>query len=107
MTISVGMIVKNEEKLLPKCLESIIDYVEEVIVVDNGSTDQTLAIAQHYGCKIISAASASENEGRDAYLEVATQPWIFVIDADERMTPKGAQALHQAATQAPSEIIGF
>lgn len=47
--VSLCMIVKDEEEYLPKCLKSIKDIVDEIIVVDTGSTDKTIEIAQNYG----------------------------------------------------------
>jgi glycosyltransferase involved in cell wall biosynthesis len=51
-TISVCMIVKNEEKLLPRCLKSIQNLTDEIILVDTGSEDRTVEIAERFGCKI-------------------------------------------------------
>jgi glycosyltransferase involved in cell wall biosynthesis len=51
-TLSLCMIVKKEEKLLPGCLESVKDYVDEIIIVDTGSTDGTVGIAKRYNAKV-------------------------------------------------------
>ena len=51
-TISACMIVKNEEKFLPQCLKSIKDAVDEIIIVDTGSTDKSVEIAQSFGAKV-------------------------------------------------------
>jgi len=51
-TLSACMIVKNEEKFLAQCLQSIKNAVDEIIVVDTGSTDRTVEIAQSFGAKI-------------------------------------------------------
>ena len=51
-TLSLCMIVKNEEKFLPTCLESAKDYVDEIIIVDTGSTDKTVEIAERYNAKV-------------------------------------------------------
>lgn len=48
ITISLCMIVKNEENVLARCLESVKDIVDEIIIVDTGSTDKTKQIAYHY-----------------------------------------------------------
>ncbi|MAG36346.1 MAG: glycosyl transferase, partial [Dehalococcoidia bacterium] len=51
-TISLCMIVKNEERDLPRCLRSAAPWVDEIIVVDTGSTDRTVSIAQSFGARI-------------------------------------------------------
>ena len=51
-TISLCMIVKNEEKHLARCLDSVAELVEEIIIVDTGSTDRTIEIASNYTSKI-------------------------------------------------------
>lgn len=52
MSLSLCMIVKNEEAALPKCLSSVANVVNEVIVLDTGSSDRTPQIAQQYGAKV-------------------------------------------------------
>ena len=83
-TISVCMIVKNEEKDLPRLLETIHDAVDEIIVVDTGSTDRTKEIASAYKAKVydfpwINDFSAARNES----LKYATKDYILWLDADD------------------------
>ncbi|MFC5528955.1 glycosyltransferase [Cohnella yongneupensis] len=87
--ISVCMIVKNEEAFLQRCLQSVRAYVDEIVIVDTGSTDRTKEIAQTYTDKIydfvwINDFSAARNES----LKHATGKWILVMDADEYMEEK-------------------
>ncbi|WP_171056269.1 tetratricopeptide repeat-containing glycosyltransferase family 2 protein [Paenibacillus sinopodophylli] len=86
LPISLCMIVRDEERFLPACLDSAEAYVSEIIIVDTGSSDRTVAIAEHYGAKVVHAAwmddfAAARNQG----LELAALPWILVLDADERL----------------------
>ncbi|KAF6587334.1 MULTISPECIES: glycosyltransferase [Paenibacillus] len=83
-TISLCMIVKNEEQVLERCLESVKNIVHEIIIVDTGSTDATLDIARKYTDKIhffkwINDFSAARNES----IKNATSDYILVLDADE------------------------
>lgn len=83
-SISLVMIVKNEEANLPRCLDSFKDIVQEIIVVDTGSTDRTVEIAKCYGARVeyfpwVDDFSAARNES----LKYATCDWIMRIDADE------------------------
>lgn len=84
MLISACMIVKNEQKMLEKTLSNLINLVDEVILVDTGSTDETKKIAAKYGSKVfdfpwINDFSAARNES----LKHAQGEWIIWVDADE------------------------
>lgn len=82
--ISLCMIVKDEEDGLRRCLESVRGIVDEIIIVDTGSADDTLRIAALYGAKIIRAEwNGDFAAARNQSLTAATQPWILVLDADE------------------------
>lgn len=84
MKISACMIAKNEEKVIARCIESYREAVDEIIVVDTGSTDQTVAIAKSLGAKVfhfqwIDDFSAAKNYA----LSKAKGDWIVFLDADE------------------------
>lgn len=84
-TISACLIVKNEEELLPDCLSSIKDLVDEMIVVDTGSTDKTIEIAKSWGAKVYEHPWQNDFAfHRNQSIDYATSEWIFIIDADER-----------------------
>ena len=51
-TISLCLIAKNEEEVIGRCIESVMDIVDEIIVIDTGSTDNTIAVAEKYGAKV-------------------------------------------------------
>jgi tetratricopeptide (TPR) repeat protein len=83
--ISACMIVKDEEKLLPECLLSIRDWVDEIVLVDTGSSDRTREIAQEFGARVIEQPwSGDFSHHRNFSIEQASGDWIFIIDADER-----------------------
>ena len=88
-TITFAMITKNEEVLLPQCLENIKNFVNEIIIVDNYSTDRTVKIAKRFGA-IIYYASHNDNKSRlrNIYLRRACCDWILTLDADERIARK-------------------
>jgi len=82
--VSLCMIVKNEQSYLPGCLNSIKDVVDEIIIVDTGSTDKTVEIAESFGAKIYyfdwnNNFSVARNES----LKYATKDWILIMDADD------------------------
>ena len=83
-SLSLCMIVKNEEINLPRCLDSVKDYVDEIIIVDTGSTDKTIEIAKQYTNKVIESPWCNDfSYSRNVSLEYATGDWILVLDADE------------------------
>ncbi|MBO1225345.1 MAG: glycosyltransferase [Candidatus Scalindua sediminis] len=93
-TLSLCMIVKNEEKLLPRCLESVKDHVDEIIIVDTGSTDKTVEIAKSYNAKIYHHAwENSFSKARNYSLKYATCEWILILDADEEIDKEDAHKL--------------
>ncbi len=107
-TISACMIVKNEEELLPGCLESIRSWVDEIIIVDTGSTDKTVEIAKSYGAKIYHQEWTKDfSFHRNYSISKATCDWVFIIDADEEFVEDDLPALRQATAQDDYRIISF
>lgn len=88
MKISLCMIVKNEQKFIKMCLDSALPLVDEAIIVDTGSTDNTKNIIREYGDKIKLIEANWENDfskARNIYLENAAGDWILVLDGDEEI----------------------
>ncbi|MBO6209948.1 MAG: glycosyltransferase family 2 protein, partial [Schwartzia sp.] len=84
MRISACYIVKNEAARLSRSLASLSDAVDEIVVVDSGSSDDTIKIAEQYGARVFSVPWRDDfSAARNASLEKATGDWILVVDADE------------------------
>ena len=82
--ISLCMIVKNEEKVLARCLDSIVDLMDEIIIVDTGSTDSTKEIAGRYTDKIYDFTWVDDfSAARNFAFSKATKEYIYSADADE------------------------
>lgn len=82
--LSLVMIVKNEERTLARCLESVKDLVDEMIIVDTGSTDKTIDIATSYGAKLFYFDWVGDfSVARNFALSKANGEWRLVLDADE------------------------
>lgn len=93
-TLSLVMIVKDEEKTIGKCLEHAHAAVDEIIVVDTGSTDATKQIAAEYNAKIYDFPwNHHFSEARNYAIAQATSDWNFVLDADEYMSAGGRDVL--------------
>ncbi len=82
--ISACYIVKNEEKNLPRSIDSLKSAVDEIVVVDTGSTDKTIEVAKNYGAKIIETTWEDDfSAPRNLAIENASGDWIIFLDADE------------------------
>ena len=78
------MIVKNEEKDLARCLDSVCGQVDEIIIVDTGSTDGTVEIAQRYNARVAKIEWPGDFAlARNMSIKMAVSDWILVLDADE------------------------
>jgi len=87
--LAFALIVKNEARMLPGCIASIRAAADEIVVVDTGSDDGTPDIARDLGARVISYAWNDDfAAARNASLDACTAPWVFVIDADERLAPE-------------------
>ena len=94
LTLSLCMIVKDEEEMLPGCLEPLRGVVDEMIVVDTGSTDRTVEIAESFGARVVHFPwNGSFADARNASIEAATGDWVIYLDADEHMEPADARGL--------------
>ena len=91
------MIVKNEQAVLPQCLNSVKDIVDEMVVLDTGSTDRTPAIAREFGAKVYNFEWCHDfSVARNESLKYVQGDWILVLDADEMLVPEVAPMLKQA-----------
>lgn len=89
ITISLCMIVKNEEKILKRCLDSVADLVDEIIIADTGSTDATRAIAAQYTEHVYDYTWIDDfSAARNDVFSKATKEYIYSADADEVLSPE-------------------
>jgi len=95
--LSLAMIVKNEEKNLGKCLGSVKGLVDEIVIVDTGSTDKTLEIAKASGAKVEHFAWTDNfSEARNKSLSLCSGDWILSLDADEMLDSQEHMTIKQA-----------
>lgn len=92
ITISLCMIVKNEEAVLARCLDSIADLMDEIIIVDTGSTDKTKEIACRYTDKVYDFPwTGNFSDARNFSFSKASKEYIYCADADEELDPENRE----------------
>jgi glycosyltransferase involved in cell wall biosynthesis len=95
-TLSLCMIVKDEEAHLPRCLASIAGVADELVVVDTGSQDRTVEIARGYGAKVVEWPWQDDfAAARNVSLDHATGDWIIYLDADEELVAEDREVLRE------------
>jgi glycosyltransferase involved in cell wall biosynthesis len=103
--VSACIIARDEERVLPRCLESIRDACDELCIVDTGSSDRTSAIARASGARVIRFTGCNDRAGRiidfararNRSLALATGRWALWIDADEVLAPRSAALVRRIA----------
>ncbi len=105
-TISLCMIVKNEEQWLQQCLDSVKGLVSEVIIVDTGSTDKTKDIAKQYGAKVFDFTWNDDfAAARNFSISKASCEWILWVDADETIAEKDHDMIKQLIAESKFPLI--
>ncbi|PSB27020.1 glycosyltransferase family 2 protein [Stenomitos frigidus] len=105
--LSLCMIVKNESEHLARCLSSAQAYVDEIVVVDTGSQDDTVAIAQRYGATLYYFDWCDDfAAARNFSVGKVTGDWILILDADETLMVETG-TLRQQLAASPSELMGY
>ncbi len=104
-SVSLCMIVKNEEQDLAACLESVGDLPSEIIIVDTGSTDRTVEIARAFGAQVKHFTWRNDfAAARNESLKYAAGDWIFWMDADDRLSPDNLDRLKQALVCGQADV---
>ena len=85
--LSIVIITKNEEKFIFDALKSAV-FADEVVILDSGSEDQTCNIAKKIGARVEQQAWLGFGAQKNKAVELADNDWVFVLDADERITPE-------------------
>ncbi|UHA75034.1 glycosyltransferase [Paenibacillus sp. 481] len=106
--LSVCLIVRDEEKMLPACLNSVKHIADEIVVVDTGSVDHSVDIAKQYGAKVLHHVWKNDfAAARNVGLEAATGSWILTLDADETLHCADAGLLRDTILQTEEHVEGL
>lgn len=104
--LSAILIVQNEEAYLADCLASLAGVADEIVVLDGGSTDRTVAIAESKGARVQHRPFDDFGRQKQAVLDLAMGDWVLSIDADERLTPALAREI-LAVIRSPDALEGY
>ena len=105
-SISVCMITKNEEKNLPRTLASV-SWCDEIIVVDDFSTDRTVPVARKHGAKVIRRKFTSFSDQKNFAVKKARSEWILMLDADEAVDDTLASSIKHVLSGDPDGKDGY
>lgn len=102
--VALVMIVRNEARCLARCLRSVADHVDDMVVVDTGSTDDTVTIARQHGARVAHFTWVDDfAAARNHALRSTTAPWRLVLDADEWLVA-GAEVLAALRAEPPQHL---
>lgn len=102
-TLSACIIARDEESRLPACLASVA-FCDEIVVVDGGSRDATVALAQAAGAEVVEQAWLGFAAQRNVALDHATSDWVLEIDADERVSPQLRDEIQRFLAAPPAGV---
>ena len=106
-SLSVVLATFNEEKNLPECLSSVKGMADEIVIVDGGSNDNTVAIAKKFGAKVhVTDNPPIFHINKQKAIDRATKDWVLQLDADERITPESADEIKKVISE-HNEINGY
>lgn len=106
LPISAAIITKNEEEKLPDCLESLA-CIEDIVVVDSGSSDRTVEIAETFGARVFEKPWRGFSGQKQFAVDQAKYDWVLILDADERIPAETAQFLAGIIRKSQPNICGY
>lgn len=106
LPISITVIACNEEKRIGECLQSV-QWADDIVVIDSGSSDQTVAIAEKYGAKVIHHDWPGYGAQKQFATTQAKHDWILNLDADEFVTEELAMSIHNTFSTTPQSVAAF
>jgi glycosyltransferase involved in cell wall biosynthesis len=103
--LSVCLIAQNEQENLPRCLRSVQGIADEIILVDGGSTDRTREIARELGARVFERAFTNHADQKNYAASLASQNWIFLLDADEELSDELKESVRQWKAHDPQFAV--
>lgn len=106
--LSVAIATFNEEENIGKCLESVKDFADEIVIVDGSSADKTVEIAKTFGAKVIVTNNPPMfHINKQKAIDASTNDWILQLDADERVSKKLAEEINNIIKMSDAQILEY
>ena len=104
--LSIAMITRNEAMNLPGCLGSV-SFADQVVIVDSGSTDDTVGVASRFGCDVYVESWHGFGPQKQLAVDRCRNAWVMVLDADERIPAETADAIREIVSDASNRMAGY
>ena len=104
--LSVAIITKNEEIKLPDCLKSV-SFADDIVVVDSGSSDNTVKIAREFGCRVFVEDWKGYGPQKNSAVGKCMHDWVLIIDADERITVEAKEVIQKVLERPAADAYSF
>lgn len=104
--ITIAVITKNEEKRLPGCLKSV-EWADEILVLDDESTDRTIEIAESFGARCLKRKMDIEGRHRNYHYANSKNEWVLSLDADEHVTSELASQIADVVQKNDPQFAGY
>lgn len=101
LPLSVAIVCRNNERTIGRTLASVKDLASEIVAVDSGSTDGTIALLENAGATIIRSAWLGHIRTKQTALDACTQEWVLALDSDESLEPTLADSIRKTLVGAP------
>ena len=102
MNLSIGLITYNEEKNLARTLNAVKHIADEIVIVDDGSTDKTIEIAQSFNANVFIEPWKGFGPQKNSVIDKCKGDWILLLDADEEVTPELRERIREITTSQAS-----
>jgi glycosyltransferase involved in cell wall biosynthesis len=106
LPLSAALITKNEEQNLSHCLHGL-SFADDIVVVDSGSTDRTVQIAEAFGCRVFVEDWKGYGPQKNSAIEKCTHEWVLLLDADERLPAETHKAITRILAKPDADAYRF